>query len=302
MNQTNETQISVTKSEELLAREAMAKAQFDLTPMGQMLRQFEAQQRMGQMFAQSKIVPANYRDNVADCSIAVDMAMRMNCNPLTVMQNLVIVSGKPTWQAQFLIACINQCGRFTTLQYKESTDGMVGKVEYEDNEYDPVNRRNKLVKRIFDGTNVPNYTCQAFATDLKTGEIIYGSEISVRMAVLERWYTKSGSKWPTMPRQMLIYRAASFFQRTYCPEIGMGFHTTEEALDTPQLLNAEVEEIPAVRKSLQDIAATAATASTQENKEESVEGASSVCPTTHEGTEGGSEAQPSGQPTQKTLL
>ena len=44
-------QITVTKSEELVAREAMAKAQFDLTPMGQMLRQFEAQQRMGQMFA-----------------------------------------------------------------------------------------------------------------------------------------------------------------------------------------------------------------------------------------------------------
>ena len=59
-------QITVTKSEELVAREAMAKAQFDLTPMGQMLRQFEAQQRMGQMFAQSKIVPASYQNNVAD--------------------------------------------------------------------------------------------------------------------------------------------------------------------------------------------------------------------------------------------
>ena len=261
MNET--TEVTVTKSQELLAREAMAKAQFDLTPMGQMVRQFEAQQRMGQMFAQSSIVPASYRNNVADCAIAVDMAMRMNCNPLTVMQNLVIVQGRPTWQAQFLIACINQCGRFTTLQYKHGQDGMVGNIEYEDNEWDNVNRRNKLVKKTFHGENVPNYTCQAFATDLKTGEIIYGSEISIRMAVLERWYTKSGSKWQTMPKQMLIYRAASFFQRAYCPEIGMGFHTTEEVLDTPQPLD-EVVEIPQERKPLQDIAKSATMAAMSE--------------------------------------
>jgi hypothetical protein len=282
-------QITVTKSEELVAREAMAKAQFDLTPMGQMLRQFEAQQRMGQMFAQSKIVPANYQNNVADCSIAIDMAMRMNCNPLTVMQNLVIVQGRPTWQAQFLIACINQSGRFTTLQYRQETDGMVGKVEYEDNEWDSVNRRNKLVKRTFDGTNVPNYTCQAFATDLKTGEIIYGAEISVRMAVLERWYTKSGSKWQTMPRQMLIYRAASFFQRAYCPEIGMGFHTTEEEIDrAPEVIDAEATPMPAARKSLTDIAAVAAS---QEGTERPSEAQSLSNPSEAQSLSNPSEAQ-----------
>lgn len=258
------TEVTVTKSQELLAREAMAKAQFDLTPMGQMVKQFEAQQRMGQMFAKSKIVPQAYRENVADCAIAIDMAMRMNCNPLTVMQNLVIVQGRPTWQAQFLIACINQCGRFTTLQYKHGQDGMVGNIEYEDNEWDNVNRRNKLIKKTFPGENLPNYTCQAFATDLKTGEIVYGSEISIKMAVMERWYTKSGSKWQTMPRQMLIYRAASFFQRAYCPEIGMGFHTTEEVMDTPQPLVADIVEMPQSRKTLQDVAKTAVTATVSE--------------------------------------
>lgn len=285
-------QITVTKSEELVAREAMAKAQFDLTPMGQMLRQFEAQQRMGQMFAQSKIVPANYQNNVADCSIAIDMAMRMNCNPLAVMQNLVIVQGLPTWRTQFMIACINQSGRFSTLQYRQETDGMVGKIEYEDNEWDSVNRRNKLVKKTFDGTNVPNYTCQTFATDLKTGEIIYGSEVSIRMAVLERWYTKSGSKWPTMPRQMLIYREASFFQKAYCPEIGMGFHTTEEEIDrAPEVIDAEATPMPAARKSLTDIAAAAAS-------QEGTERPSEAQSPSHPG-----EAQPD-QPSssKKTLL
>lgn len=307
MNTTETTQVTVTKSQELLAREAMAKAQFDLTPMGQMMRQFEAQQRMGQMFAKSKIVPASYQNNVADCSIAIDMAMRMNCNPLAVMQNLVIVQGLPTWRAQFMIACINQSGRFTTLQYRQETDGMVGKVEYEDNEWDSVNRRNKLVKRIFDGTNIPNYTCQAFATDLKTGEIIYGSEVSIRMAVLERWYTKSGSKWPTMPRQMLIYRAASFFQRAHCPEIGMGFHTTEEIIDS-QPLNAEAVEIPSGRKSLQDIAAVAAASFAAE--QEDVDDTAGITAATDAPAETQVSAEASGNPQntdthskqQKTLL
>lgn len=221
----------VTLTRELEQKRQIARMQFDLSQVGQMVKEFEAKQRMAQMFAQSKIVPQTYQNNVADCAIAIDMAMRMNCNPLTVMQNLVIVQGRPTWQAQFLIACINQCGKFTTLQYKQWEDGKVGMLEYEDNVWDPDTRRNKLVKKTFNGKDVPNYCCQAYATDLQTGEVVYGTEISMKMAVAERWVTKSGSKWLTMPRQMLIYRAASFFQRAYCPEIGMGFHTTDEIED-----------------------------------------------------------------------
>lgn len=266
----SETEVTVTKSQELIAKEAMAQAQFDLSPVGQMTRQFESQQRIGKMFSESKIVPQAYQNNVADCTIAVDMAMRMNCNPLTVMQNLVIVQGRPTWYAQFLIACINQSGRFSTLQYKQGQDGMVGKIEYEENEWDNVNRRNKLVKKTYDGGKIPNYTCQAYATDLSTGEVVYGTEISVRMAVEERWYTKPGSKWRTMPKQMLIYRAASFFQRAYCPEIGMGFRTTEEEQDI-QPLDADAVEIPTVRKTLQEVAAAAVDAPTTSDEEQTTE-------------------------------
>lgn len=51
------------------------------------------------------------------------------------------------------------------------------------------------------------------------------------MAKAEKWYDKSGSKWKTMPGMMLRYRAAAFWQRTYCPEISMGLITTEEAMD-----------------------------------------------------------------------
>ena len=66
------------------------------------------------------------------------------------------------------------------------------------------------------------------------------------MAKKEGWFNKSGSKWQTMPEQMLRYRAAAFWQRVYCPEISMGFMTTEEAEDiddqTPISYKAEIQQ------------------------------------------------------------
>ena len=53
----------------------------------------------------------------------------------------------------------------------------------------------------------------------------------MEMAVKEGWYQKNGSKWQTMPEQMLRYRAASFFGRIYAPEVLMGIRTQEEEQD-----------------------------------------------------------------------
>jgi hypothetical protein len=52
------------------------------------------------------------------------------------------------------------------------------------------------------------------------------------MARSEGWITKNGSKWKTMPEQMLRYRAATFFARAYCPELTMGMMTNDEVRDT----------------------------------------------------------------------
>jgi hypothetical protein len=69
------------------------------------------------------------------------------------------------------------------------------------------------------------------ATNAKTGKLVKGTEITLKMAQDEGWSTKSGSKWKTMPEQMLKYRAASFFARTECPEALMGFQTADEVED-----------------------------------------------------------------------
>ena len=44
-------------------------------------------------------------------------------------------------------------------------------------------------------------------------------------------YTKNGSKWVTMPEQMMMYRAAAFFARVFCPHALMGLQTAEEVQD-----------------------------------------------------------------------
>ena len=55
--------------------------------------------------------------------------------------------------------------------------------------------------------------------------------ITLKMAKDEGWMDKGGSKWKTMPRQMMMYRAASFFARAHCPEVLLGIQTMEEVQD-----------------------------------------------------------------------
>ena len=192
-------------------------ADFDLTPIGLQVKQFEATQRIAMMYAMSNFIPDRYKYNrnkqpldqnvvLANCTIALEMATRMQANPLMVMQNLYIVHGQPAFSSKFLIACINASKRFSPLRYEFKGE---------------------------EGTD--EYACRAIAyeaNDTKHKEPLEGDWISIRMAKAEGWINKDGSKWLTMPNQMLRYRAAAFWQRTYCPEISMGLITSEEVSDS----------------------------------------------------------------------
>ena len=164
---------------------------------------FEAGQRMAKLFASADFVPDTFKGKLADCLIALDMAARLKANPLAVMQNIYMVHNKPAWSSQFLIACINKSGLFKTpLRYKFS--GVYGS---------------------------DDYGCIAWAVD-NSGEILESTRITLGMAKAEGWTTKNGSKWKTMPEQMLRYRSATFFARAYCPELTMGMMTKDEIRDT----------------------------------------------------------------------
>jgi hypothetical protein len=166
------------------------------------LQSFELMQRGAKLLAASTLVPNEYRGNLANCVIALNMAQRIGADPLLVMQNLYVVHGRPGWSAQFLIACFNQCGRFSALRYKWG--GTEGK---------------------------DDWSCQAYATELSSKEQIFGPVITIGLAKKEEWYGKKGSKWQTIPQLMLMYRAAAWLVRTHAPEISMGLQTAEELGD-----------------------------------------------------------------------
>ena len=192
---------------------------------------FEALQRMAKLFNASSIVPTTFQgqNNLGNAAIALDMANRMGANPLMVMQNLYIVHGRPAWSAQFLIATLNQCGRFSSIRYE--FQGEEGR---------------------------DDWGCRAVTTELATGEKLSSPLVTIALAKKEGWYGKNGSKWQTMPELMLRYRAASWFVRAYAPEIAMGLKTMDEVVDTFDLEQAvdgtyAVQENPTPTISLKEM-------------------------------------------------
>ena len=201
--------------------------------------QMEGVQRAAKMFANSDLVPDMYKIGgklqnaeskaIANCVIAMNMATRMNADVLMIMQNLVIVQGRPSWSSAFLISSVNSSGRFEPMKYRITNKGKLGKVDYVDYEWN--GKQKAAVNKTFDGSKIDNIECVAYTKSRGSDEVLESSPISIEMAIKEGWYTKAGSKWQTMPEQMLRYRAASFWTRAYAPEISMGMHTVEEIQD-----------------------------------------------------------------------
>ena len=167
---------------------------------------FVSVQRMAKALASSTLVPDSYRGeaNLGNCIIALELSQRIGASVMAVMQSMVPIHGKPTWSASFLIATVNSCGRFSPMRFR-----WVGK----------------------EGTD--DWGCRAYAVEREGNLELVGALVTIAMAKAEGWYSKNGSKWKTMPEQMLQYRAAAFWCRAYAPEIALGMHTSEEVNDTP---------------------------------------------------------------------
>ena len=157
--------------------------------------------QMAKALSSSTIVPQTFQRNEANCLIAIEQAQRLHVSPLMVMQNLNVIQGRPSWSSKFLIAAINNSGKFDTeLQFEEKKDK--------------------------DGKP---FSCTAWV--MKNGRKVEGMTVDMDMARAEGWLGKNGSKWKTMPQLMLRYRAASFFSSLNCPELTMGLYTKEEIID-----------------------------------------------------------------------
>lgn len=162
--------------------------------------------KMAAVYAKSSLVPSNYQGKQGDCAIAINMAQRMDIDPIMVMQSLYVVKGKPSWSGQ---ACMS----FIKAKYDNVFPVYTGKK----------------------GTDSRGCYIKAIS---KSGEILEGTEVTIEMAKAEGWL--SNPKWKNMPEQMLAYRAAAFFARIYCPEVLMGVSVEGEVEDSEN----KIEQAP----------------------------------------------------------
>ena len=179
---------------------------------------FERAQRMAKALSASDFVPDRFKGNVANTLIAIDIASSYGAlsNPpsvLAVMQNLYVVHGKPGFEAKFVIGLVNTCGKFSPMDWEFVGD-----------------------------RNSTRWGCKAVVKDLKSGKELVGTLIDMEMAQKEGWLDKKGSKWQSMPEQMLKYRAAAFWCRTYAPELLLGMYTLDELEDVSEVETAVVVE------------------------------------------------------------
>ena len=220
-------------------------------------RGFQAMHHMAESLANSTIIPEAFRNTlmvkdrydaqakkwiyrpeanpngVSNCIIALNMAQRLGADPMMIMQNLYLVDGRPSWSSQFIIAAINSSGRYSPLRFDITGGDEEVEIPYAVTEwvYNQATKKKEPVESNRTA-RVKNYKCVAWVVEKATGERLESTPITMEMAVKEGWYQKNGSKWQSMPEQMLRYRAASFFGRIYAPDLLMGLRTQEEEMES----------------------------------------------------------------------
>lgn len=161
--------------------------------------QMKFQYKFATMLAKGNAIPDRFKNNPGDVIIAIDIASRSNQPLSMILNNMYSVYGSIGFSGQYAISAINNSGKFTPLKFIETNNGGGGMI--------------------------------AVATRLADGELCKSEEITMELAKNEGWSTKNGSKWKSFPKQMMRYRAASFFVRAFCPELLYGYQTVEELQD-----------------------------------------------------------------------
>lgn len=157
--------------------------------------------RVATVFSQSQLVPEHFVGKPANCFVALQMALRLGIDPMMFMQKSYVIAGKPSVEAQLVIALINARGPFT------------GPIQWR-----------------FEGEG-DKRQCTAYATHKATGKVC---EVTLTKQTVkdEGWLSKPGSKWKTMEDQMFRYRTATWLGNVYCPEVKFGLPTVDELMDS----------------------------------------------------------------------
>jgi hypothetical protein len=240
---------------------------------------FALANRVAVAFASSDAVPAPFRSQnlkkingqeqwvenpsaIGNCLVAIEVAQSVGMSVTAVMQNADVIEGKLRWNDRFVVAGVNASRRFTPLRFDVKNMGPVKASYKEKTGWDSQAKRPIFVDRE---VTVENLQSIAWALpygflvppgiytldQAKSGglPVIEGPPVSMRLAVEEGWYAKSGSKWQTeLKHKMLMMRSGRYFGDIHAPDVVMGIgRTSDEEVDVIDVTPVESHPEPARR-------------------------------------------------------
>lgn len=195
--------------------------------------EFAVRSEIARALSKTCFIPEAFRGKPEDCLVALDMAARLELNPIAVFSDIYVIDNRASFSSKFLIALVNRSGRFSRIQYEEGIDG---EADVTFSGWGEQRGQRKTWKE-----KVPNYFATASFTELASGEVFTSPRVDLRFAEKNGWVSKNGSKWQSMPEIMCRYRAASILIKSVCPEIVMGLEWADDLQDAR-------EEKPAARR------------------------------------------------------
>lgn len=163
--------------------------------------------RLAEMMAKGACtVPKHLQGNVGDCFAIIGQSLRWGMDPYAVAQKTHLVNGTLGYEAQLVIAVINNRAPIVD-RIKFEYFGDWSKVKAKDDKSTDVG---VICRATFKGDDEP-------------------TELSLTMAQVGT--VRNSPLWTADPRQQLAYLAAKRFSRLHCPDVILGVYTPDELAD-----------------------------------------------------------------------
>lgn len=170
---------------------------------------FEHAFRIANMMSKSEMVPKSFRDKPQDILLAMEMGSALGLSPLSAIQNIAVINGKPAMYGDAVLAVCS------------------GHPEFENIEELP----------ILEGKKVVGYSC----TVKRKGRSPVTQVFTVEQATNAQLWGKVGP-WKQYPERMLQMRARAFALRDSFADALGGIRVVEEAQDYKEIKDITPKE------------------------------------------------------------
>jgi hypothetical protein len=183
--------------------------------------------RLAQMFAQSEMVPKQYRSKPADVLVAIQYGLEVGFAPMQALQSIAVINGRASVWGDGFLALL-----------------MSSPVYQDHDEYYEVGgeRRDALT-----ADDMKADSTVAVCTFWRRGKRLPTTRrFSVGQAKKAQLWGKEGP-WQTYPDRQLAMRARGFAGRDAFPDVLRGVKTAEEARDIPAGEDDVIDSTPIVQ-------------------------------------------------------